>query len=93
MHEVCELELPAKSSERVKTRVTEARQRLNSRIYERSDGRTRLGRPYLVRDPYFEFFVRARASADMVVQWQDDLGVTGEWRQRMDVAMRKTPGP
>jgi hypothetical protein len=29
----------------------------------------------------------------MVVQWQDDLGVMGEWRQRMDVAERKTPGP
>ena len=27
------------------------------------------------------------------VQWQDDLGVTGEWRQRMDVAERKAPGP
>jgi sulfur-oxidizing protein SoxZ len=47
----------------------------------------------IAANPYFEFFVRARASADMVVQWQDDLGVMGEWRQRMDVAERKTPGP
>jgi len=36
--------------------------------------------------------VRARASADMVVRWQDDLGVAGEWQQRM-VVERKTPGP
>ena len=38
-------------------------------------------------NPYFEFFVRARATADMVVQWQ------GEWRQRMDVVERKSSGP
>ncbi len=47
----------------------------------------------IAANPYFEFFVRARTSADMVVQWQDDLGVMGEWRQRMDVVERKTPGP
>lgn len=47
----------------------------------------------IAANPYFEFFVRARTSADMVVQWQDDLGVKSEWRQRMDVAERKTPGP
>ena len=47
----------------------------------------------IAANPYFEFFVRPRTSADMVVQWQDDLGVTGEWRQRMGVAERKAPGP
>ena len=46
----------------------------------------------IAANPYFEFFVRARATADMVVQWQDDLGLTGEWRQRMDVIERKAPG-
>ena len=47
----------------------------------------------IAANPYFEFFVRPRTSADMVVQWQDDLGVMGVWRQRMDVAERKAPGP
>lgn len=47
----------------------------------------------IAANPYFEFFVRARSTADMVVQWQDDLGIKGEWRQRMDVLERKTPGP
>ena len=47
----------------------------------------------IAANPYFEFFVRVRATADMVVQWQDDLGMTGEWRQRMDVIERKAPGP
>jgi sulfur-oxidizing protein SoxZ len=47
----------------------------------------------IAANPYFEFYVRARASAEMVVRWQDDLGVMGEWRQRMEVAERKTPKP
>ena len=47
----------------------------------------------IAANPYFEFFVRARATADMLVRWQDDLGVVGEWRPRMNVAERKTPGP
>ena len=47
----------------------------------------------IAANPYFEFFVRAVKTADMLVQWQDDLGVTGEWQQRMDVMERKAPGP
>jgi sulfur-oxidizing protein SoxZ len=47
----------------------------------------------IAANPYFEFFVRARASADMVVRWQDDLGLAGQWQQRMVVADSKTPGP
>jgi len=29
----------------------------------------------------------------MVVRWQDDLGLAGQWQQRMVVADSKTPGP
>jgi hypothetical protein len=63
MHEVCQLTLPPRASDKVKSRVTVARQRLNSRVYDRSDGKDRLGRPYLVLDPYCDSFAIAAAES------------------------------
>jgi hypothetical protein len=54
--EVCELIVPHRSSEKVKTCIAAARKRLSSRVYDRSDGSQRFGRPYVVRDPYFKRF-------------------------------------
>jgi hypothetical protein len=54
--EVKELVLPHRALDKVKKRVLEARARLNSQIYDRSDGASRLGRPYVVCDPYFKKF-------------------------------------
>jgi sulfur-oxidizing protein SoxZ len=34
-------------------------------------------------NPYFEFTVRVAQAGDWLVQWQDDAGVQGEWRQTM----------
>jgi hypothetical protein len=50
--EVCQLVLPRGALQKVKARIECARQRLTSRIYDRSDGQRRLGRPYVLRDPY-----------------------------------------
>jgi hypothetical protein len=55
--EVCQLVMPRGVLQKVKTRIERARQRLISRIYDRSDGQRRLGRPYVLRDPYDQRFL------------------------------------
>jgi hypothetical protein len=55
--EVCQLQLPRHATEKVRQRIVNARARLNSKVYDRSDGMRRLGRPYIVRDPYCQRFV------------------------------------
>ena len=37
-------------------------------------------------NPYFQFFLRATASGELVVNWVDDDGVQGEARQRVELA-------
>jgi sulfur-oxidizing protein SoxZ len=37
-------------------------------------------------NPLFEFSLRARSSAEWLVQWEDDLGIKGELRQLMKVS-------
>ena len=49
--------MPRGVLQKVKTRIERARQRLISRIYDRSDGQRRLGRPYVLRDPYDQRFL------------------------------------
>ena len=34
-------------------------------------------------NPYFEFPLRVAQAGEWLVQWQDDAGVRGEWRQTM----------
>ena len=55
--EVCQLVMPKGVLQKVKTRIERARQRLISRIYDRSDGQRRLGRPYVLRDAYDQRFL------------------------------------
>ena len=55
--EVCQLVMPKGVLQKVKTRIVRARERLISRIYDRSDGQRRLGRPYVLRDPYDQRFL------------------------------------
>ena len=55
--EVAQLVIPRGALQKVKERIERARQRLNSRIYDRSDGERRLGRPYVLRDPYGQRFL------------------------------------
>jgi sulfur-oxidizing protein SoxZ len=37
-------------------------------------------------NPYFQFFLRATVSGELVVSWVDDDGVQGEARQRVELA-------
>ncbi len=37
-------------------------------------------------NPYFQFFLRATVSGELVVNWVDDDGVQGEARQRVELA-------
>jgi len=37
-------------------------------------------------NPYFQFFLRATVSGELVVNWVDDDGVQGEARQRVELS-------
>lgn len=40
----------------------------------------------IAANPYFEFPVRVLQGGEWLVQWEDDAGVKGEWRQAMTLA-------
>ncbi len=59
------------------------------RLLARYDGREILRAELgtgMAANPYFAFFTRATASGEGVVEWEDDLGVTGSLRAPIEVA-------
>ena len=47
----------------------------------------------IAANPLFEFFVRATESAEMLVEWVDDRGIRGEFRQTMTVLPAPVSAP
>lgn len=59
------------------------------RLLARYDGREILRAELgtgMAANPYFAFFTRATASGEVVVEWEDDLGVKGSLRAPIEVA-------
>ncbi|MBI5790650.1 MAG: thiosulfate oxidation carrier complex protein SoxZ [Rhodocyclales bacterium] len=59
--------------------------RLSARYDGREILRAELGTG-MAANPYFAFFTRATASGDVVIDWEDDLGVKGRLAAAIEVA-------
>ncbi len=59
------------------------------RLVARYDGREILRAELgtgMAANPYFAFFTRATASGDVVIEWEDDLGVKGSLKAPIEVS-------
>jgi sulfur-oxidizing protein SoxZ len=59
------------------------------RLMARYDGRDILRAELgtgMAANPYFAFFTRATASGDVVIEWEDDLGVKGSLKAPIEVS-------
>jgi sulfur-oxidizing protein SoxZ len=59
------------------------------RLVARYDGRQILRAELgtgIAANPYFAFFTRATASGEVVIEWEDDLGVKGTLRAPIEVS-------
>ena len=59
------------------------------RLVARYDGREILRAELgtgMAANPYFAFFTRAGASGEVVIEWEDDLGVKGSLRAPIEVS-------
>ena len=59
------------------------------RLVARYDGREILRAELgtgIAANPYFAFFTRATASGEVVIEWEDDLGVKGTLRAPIEVS-------